>query len=146
MSSGLRELKLWQEAVALAGDVVRLSRASAKRETKVVTDRLMIASADAATHIAVGYTHPTPAVRLGFYVQARASLVEVETLLAVARQSGVASADPVIAASARAGTVHRLLAGYVAFLERQLGADADGGSRAASREPAAPLTSGLAEA
>ncbi len=143
MSSGLKELKLWQEAVALAADVVRLSRASSKRETKVVTDRLMVACADAATRIAVGYTHSVATVQLGFYVRARESLVEVETLLAIGGKSAVVSTDAVLAASARAGTVHRLLTGYVAFLERQLvaGAEAAAGADgvpAAATPPEAP--------
>lgn len=120
MGTGLKELKLWQEAVALAADAARLARGAAKRETHAFTDRLMSAAADVAVRIAAGYTHDTPASQLEFYIGARESLVEVETLLAVGRQAGLLPADPALAASARAGGVHRLLAGYVSYLGRQL--------------------------
>jgi four helix bundle protein len=138
MSGGMKELKLWQEAVALASDVVRLGRGAAKRETTVVTDRLMLAGTDVATRIAAGYTHGAASVQLGFYLRAREALVEVETLLAVARHAGLLATDAVLAASARAGGVHRLLAGYVAYLERQLAEEA----RAASAPSAVAGASG----
>src|SRR5215213_4005942 len=38
MATGVKELKLWQEAVALAGEVVRVARTAARRETKAFTD------------------------------------------------------------------------------------------------------------
>ncbi len=135
MGTGLKELKLWQEAVALGADVVRLGRGAAKRETRVVTDRLMLAATDVAGRIAAGYTHDGAATQLEFYIGARQSLVEVETLLAVGRQSGLLPADAALAASARAGTVHRLLAGYVAYVDREL---ADGARTAGTAAPSAP--------
>ena len=116
----MKELKLWQEAVALAADAVRLGRAGAKRETKAVTERLMLAAADVPTRIAAGYSHDDPSARLEFYLRARQALVELETLLALGRQAGLLPADAVPAVSARASTVHRLLAGYVAYLDRQV--------------------------
>ena len=136
MGTGIKELKLWQEAVALGADVVRLGRGSAKRETKAVTDRLMLAAVDVATRIAAGYTHEAPGDQLASYRHARTALVEVETLLAIGRVGAALPADAVLAASARAGTVQRLLAGYLAYVDRQLAdavpaspADAPGGAR-----------------
>lgn len=124
MATGMKELKLWQEAVALAADVVRLARSAAKRETKVLTDRLIAAAADVPSRIAIGYAHPAARDQLGLYLHARDALAEVETLLAVGRHATLLSADAALAASARAGGVQRLLAGYVAYLERQI-AEAD---------------------
>ena len=120
MATGLKELKLWQEAVALGADALQLARRAAKRETHVVTDRLMTAGADVAVRIAAGYTHDTPSAQLACYVGARESLAELETLLSVGRQGGLLPADGAVAASARAATVHRLLAGYLAYVARQL--------------------------
>lgn len=121
MSTGIKELKLWQEAVALAADVVRIGRSAAKRETKVITDRLLIVATDVAARVAAGYTHDALAIQLEFYISARESLVELETILAIGRQSALLPSDAVLAASARTGSVHRLLSGYVAYLDRQLG-------------------------
>ena len=120
MSSGMKELKLWQEAVALAAEAVRVGRAGAKRETKAITERLMLAAADVPTWIAAGYAHEEPPRRLEFYLRARQALVEYETLLAVGRQAGLLPTGAVPALSARASTVHRLLTGYVAYLDRHV--------------------------
>lgn len=120
MGTGLKELKLWQEAVGLAADAARLARGAAKRETHTFTDRLMDAAANVAVRIAAGYTHDAAATQLEFYIAAREALVEVETLIAVGRQAALLPTDASLAASARAGGVHRLLAGYVSYLGRQL--------------------------
>src|SRR4051812_12778999 len=42
MAASIRDLKVWQEAVALAAEIVRSARQGARRETKVVTDQLML--------------------------------------------------------------------------------------------------------
>jgi hypothetical protein len=55
MAGGVRDLKVWQEAVALAGEVVRAIRQAARRETKTVTDTVAITALAVATHIADGY-------------------------------------------------------------------------------------------
>ena len=135
MGTGIKELKLWQEAVALGAEAVRLARASTKRETRAVCDRLMLAAADVATHVAAGYTHEAPEAQLAHYRQARASLVEVETLLAIGRVATLIPQDAALAASSRAGSVHRLLAGYVAYVDRQVG---DAAARSATPGPAPP--------
>jgi four helix bundle protein len=139
MGTGLKELKLWQEAVALAADALRIGRGAAKRETRVVTDRLMTTATDVAARIAAGYTHESPATQLEFYIRARESLVELETVLAAGRLSALLPTDAVLAASARAGSVHRLLAGYVAYVGRQLG-EAPRSGAGASPAPAASST------
>jgi four helix bundle protein len=137
MATGLKELKLWQEAVGLAADAARLARGAAKRETHAFTDRLMSAAANVAVRIAAGYTHDAAPSQLEFYIGAREALVEVETLLAAGRQAGLLPADAALAASARAGSVHRLLAGYVSYLGRQL---AEAPSPSTSAMPAASPT------
>ena len=42
MAANIRDLKVWQEAVALGAEVVRCAKQGARRETKVVTDQLML--------------------------------------------------------------------------------------------------------
>ena len=55
MAGNLRDLKVWQEAVSLASDVIRAARQGARRETKVVTDQLMLTALNATGAIADGY-------------------------------------------------------------------------------------------
>jgi four helix bundle protein len=120
MTTGMKELKLWQEAVALGADSARLARGATRRETKVLVDRLLVAAAEVATRIAVGYTHDRPAAQREYYLAARTALVEVETLLTIGRQAALLPSDAVLAAGARAGGVHRLLGGYLAYVDRQV--------------------------
>lgn len=132
MTTGMKELKLWQEAVALGVDAARLARGVARPETRVLVDRLLLAAAEVAVRIAAGYTHDRPATQREYYLAARAALVEVETLLTIGRQAALVPADAALAAGARAGGVHRLLAGYLAFVDRQVdgaGLASDSGGR-----------------
>src|SRR5258708_15511664 len=41
MSSGVRELRVWQESVSLAGDVIPAVPQQIRRETKSVSDRVI---------------------------------------------------------------------------------------------------------
>src|ERR1043165_766249 len=59
MSSGVRELRVWQESVSLAGDVIRALRQSIRRETKSVSDAVMATAIAVGTHIAEGYGRHT---------------------------------------------------------------------------------------
>src|SRR3982074_2291806 len=61
MSSGVRDLRVWQESVALAGDVIRAVRQRVRRETKSVSDAPMSSALAVATHVAEGYGRTTPA-------------------------------------------------------------------------------------
>src|SRR4051812_35548010 len=49
MAANIRDLKVWQEAVALGAEIVRCARQAARRETKVVTDQLMLTALSAAS-------------------------------------------------------------------------------------------------
>lgn len=136
MGSGVKELKLWQEAVALAGEVLKAARAGSRRETKVFTDRLMQSAVAVATHVAEGYGREEVAEERRLYQQARRALAELETHLAVARHAGVVPAAVLAQLAPRTAAVGRLLAGYLAFIDRQpVAAEPDDGERT----PAAPV-------
>src|SRR5436309_14735902 len=85
MAASIRDLKVWQEAVALAAEIVRAARQNARRETKVVTDQLMLTALTAAGTIADGYGRYTPAEQRQLYRSARRDLMRLETQIAVAR-------------------------------------------------------------
>jgi four helix bundle protein len=118
MSSGLRDLKVWQEAVALAGDVTRAVHACSRRETRQLTDRLLHVALDVAARIAEGYERPAQPERMQLYRQARAALAVLDTLLAVARHAGLLPAPALVPLSSRAAVVGRLLASYLTLAER----------------------------
>jgi four helix bundle protein len=119
MAASIRDLKVWQEAVALAGEVVRMARHGARRETKVVSDQLMLTALAACT-IADGYGRYTAPEQRQLYRAAKRELLRLETQLAIARHADLISSQTHAELSNRIQAVARLLGGFLVYLERQL--------------------------
>jgi four helix bundle protein len=124
MAAGIRDLKVWQEAVALAAETVRAARQGARRETKAVTDQLMLTALAAACAIADGYGRYTASEQRQLYRAAKRELLRLETQLAIVRQADLISAQTHADLSSRIQGVSRLLGGYLVYLERQLTSEA----------------------
>jgi four helix bundle protein len=120
MSSGLRDLRVWQEAVALAADVVRAVRPTIRRETKVISDALMTSALLVPSHIADGFARPTAGEQRDSYLLAKRALMRLESEMAVARQAELVAASSFGDFAAHGGQVARLLTGYLAYLDRQI--------------------------
>ena len=137
MSSGVRELRVWQESVALAGDVIRAVRQGIRRETRLVSDAAMATSMSVATLVAEGYARVTPIEQREAYQGARRAVFRLETELAVLKQADLLPAGAFTELTTRGAQVARLLGGYLAFLDRQI----DDAARAPSRGggPATPV-------
>jgi four helix bundle protein len=123
MAANVRDLKVWQEAVALAADVVRAARQGARRETKVVTDHLMLTAMNAASTVADGYGRYTAPEQRQLYRAAKRELLRLETQLAIVRQADLISVQTHAELSNRIQSVSRLLGGYLVYLERQLASE-----------------------
>ena len=134
MSGGLRDLKVWQEAVALAADVIRAMRHSNRREIKAIAELVMLTALGVASHIAEGYGRYTAPEQLQIYRAARRDLLRLETQLAVAHHADLISAANLSHLTQRVQLVARLLGGYLVYLDRQL-SDAGGVSRDSARSP-----------
>ncbi len=139
MATGVKELKLWQEAVALAGDVLRVTRQHGRKELPWFIDELAGSAVSVATSIADGYSRGDALDQQRVFEQARRSLAAFETHLAVAKQAGALAPDSLAGLASRAATVGRLLAGFLTFIERQKAAEVEEGARrispAASSSP-----------
>ena len=120
MAANIRDLKVWQEAVSLAAEIVRSSRQNARRETKVVTDQLMLTALTAASTIADGYGRYTAPEQRQLYRSAKREFLRLETQLAVVRQADLMSANTYADLSGRTQSVMRMLGGYLVYLERQI--------------------------
>lgn len=118
MSAGVRDLKLWQEAVGLAADLTRTIHGCSRRETRQLTDRLLHVALDVPARIADGYERSDQDERIRLYRQARADLAVLDTLLAITRQAGLVTPTVQSQLAARCNVVARLLAGYLAAAER----------------------------
>lgn len=120
MAASIKDLKVWQEAVALAADVVRTARQGARRETKVATDQLILTALSAASAIADGYGRYTAPEQRQLYRAAKRELLRLETQLAILRQADLVSLQAHSDLTNRIQGVLRLLGGYLVYLERQL--------------------------
>jgi four helix bundle protein len=128
MSSGLRELRVWQEAVSLAGDVIRAVRPTIRRETKSISDALMATAISVPSHVADGFARPSLGEQHESYLAAKRALLRLESELAVARHAELLAAGSYGELTSRGAQVARLLTGYLVFLDRQI----------AERETSAP--------
>jgi four helix bundle protein len=137
MSSGVRELRVWQESVALAGDVIRAVRSSVRRETRIVSDALMETALAVGSHVADGYARPTNHEQRESYLAAKRALLRLESHLAVARHADLIPAGSYTELTARSGQTSRLLTGYVVYLDRQMAEELE---RAAMRPRSTPVS------
>ena len=119
----MKDLKLWQEAVALGGDVLRLARNTSRRETKTFNDEIIRSALAVGIAIADGYGEYETLEQRNAYRTARRHLATLETQLAIGRQGGVIPPGALTPISVRQASVHRLLSGYLAYVERQVEAE-----------------------
>jgi four helix bundle protein len=121
MSAGIRDLKVWVEATALAADVVRSLRGANRREIKVAVEAAMASASAVSLRIADGYARYEPAEQHRMYTAARRELTRLETHLGILRQADLLPAPAHAQLGSRIQGVHRLLAGYLIYLDRQVG-------------------------
>jgi four helix bundle protein len=133
MGLGLKDLKVWQEAVALGSDVIRALRQTNRREIKAITEHTMVTALVMAEHIAEGYGRYAAGEQRQMYRSAKRDLLRLETALAVARQADLLSATSHAQLATRIQTVNRLLSGFLVYLDRQIGVDLADSSPAAIR-------------
>ena len=135
MAAGVRDLKVWQEAVALGGEVLRVIRHSARRETKSATDAVIVTAFAIASHVAEGYGRYTAPEQRQLYRAAKRDLLRLETQLAILRHADLLSIAAHAELLKRTHHVGRLLAGYLVYLERQRASEDE---NAAAQTPPAP--------
>jgi four helix bundle protein len=121
--TGFKELKLWQEAVALGADVVRTAKGW-PREHRAFGESAIERAAVVACAVAAGYATALTDVQLAEYRAAERALGDLDTRLAIARHAGLLSAAAAAQLASRSVSVARLLTGYVGYVERQVAASA----------------------
>ena len=119
----LRDLRVWQESVALGAEVVRALRQSNRREIKAINEHVMLTAVVMAEQIAEGYGRYAPGEQRQLYRGAKRHLLRLETSLAIARQAELLSATQHAELTARIQSVSRLLSGFLVYLDRQVGAE-----------------------
>ncbi|HET7632693.1 MAG TPA: four helix bundle protein [Gemmatimonadaceae bacterium] len=120
MAGTLKDLKVWQEAVGLAADVIRAVRHTNRREIKVVAESIMGTALLLANHIAEGFGRYTVPEQRQLYRAARRDLLRLETQMAVALQADLLAPAHHAELAHRVQVVARLLGGYLVYLDRQV--------------------------
>jgi four helix bundle protein len=118
MAASTRDTKVWQEAIGLAGDIIRVVRRVTRRETKAFTDALMLSSSAVASAIAEAPTRPTAPEERECYMRARRALITVETQLAIARVSGIISSSVHAQLGARVASLTQRVSNHINHVER----------------------------
>ena len=136
MGLGLRDLRVWQEAVGLGADVIRGMRHTNRREIKAITEHTMVSALLVAEHIAEGYGRYAAGEQRQLYRAAKRELLRLETSLAIARQADLLSVTTHAQVGARIQTVNRLLSGFLVYLDRQVATTNDPLARVADQSPA----------
>src|SRR5689334_13599190 len=87
----LKDLRVWQESVSLAAEVIRALRQANRREIKSVVEHCMTTAIVVAEHIAEGYGRYAPGEQREMYRLAKRHLLRLETSLATLRQADLIS-------------------------------------------------------
>ena len=120
MTTAPKDLKLWQEAVSLAGEVVKTMRTANRREIRQLADRIIETAVHIPAEVADGYVCTDAETQRVHFRGARQALGRLETQLAVARQADVITAAAAAQIGARTAQTARLLHGYLPYGERQI--------------------------
>ena len=80
----------------------------------------MMSALSVAAHIADGYARVAPVEQRDSYLSAKRALLRVETELAVAKHADLLPAGSFAELTVRSGHVAMLVAGYLAYLDRQI--------------------------
>lgn len=120
MTTAPRDLKVWQEAVGLASEVVKTMRVANRREIRQLVDRVIDTALCVPAEVTDGYASGEAERQRDHFRAARCALGRLETQLAIARQAGVISAPAAAQLATRSAQTARLLQGYLLYVERQI--------------------------
>ncbi|MCV0398076.1 MAG: four helix bundle protein [Rhizobiaceae bacterium] len=116
--SSYRDLRVWKEAMELAAECYKLSRALPREEAFGLTAQIRRASASVPANIAEGYGRESSGSYVQFLRNAQGSLKELETHLLLAEKVellGGTGLEPILA---RADAVGRMLRGLIRSIQR----------------------------
>lgn len=124
MASGLRDLRVWHEAVTTAAEVAKACRKAARPDTRQLTDLVTRCAANVAVSIARAQARGSPASQRDALLPALEGVAALETGLAIARHAELLPAAACAELTNRATSVGRMLTGYLGYLDRVAEADA----------------------
>lgn len=113
-----RELEVWQLAMNMVEGLYRLTRDFPKQEEYRLTSQLLRAAVSVPANIAEGNARASRKDYARFISIARGSLAETETLLMLARRTGLGRPEPIDSALSEADRIGRMLNSLHRSLEK----------------------------
>lgn len=113
MSVSYRDLKVWQYSMKMVVAVYRLTARLPREETYGLISQMRRAAVSVPSNIAEGKGRFTDRDRAHFYLQARGSLLELETQILIARELNYASVTESERLLESAEEIGRMLNGLV---------------------------------
>jgi len=117
VSHSYKQLLVWQKSKALAVETYRATESFPKREWYGLTSQLRRAAVSVSSNIAEGQGRLTKGEFRNFLGQARGSLLELETQLAIARDLGYLSETDHVSLEKQCDEVRRMLNGLLESLK-----------------------------
>jgi len=116
MASSFRDLRVWQEAMALTAQVYKNTAEFPKSETYGLVQQMRRAAVSVPSNIAEGKGHRSNKEFVHFLFHARGSLWELQTQVILAEQLGLVSKPESSTLLATAEDVSRALNGLITSL------------------------------
>jgi len=113
-----QDLAVWKKAMQLVAQVYLLTKRFPREELHGLTSQMRRAAISIPTNIAEGWGRGSKKEYIQFLRIARGSLLELETLLAIARTLRYLSQEDMQAMLALVEEISRMLSGLIASLRR----------------------------
>jgi four helix bundle protein len=116
MAAGIasyRDLRVWQEAMALAEDVYRLAAGMPRVTGFGLADQMRRATISIPANIAEGYGRESTLSYVQFLKVARGSLKELETHVLLAQRVGIIDSDKAQPLLSRSENIGKMLNGLI---------------------------------
>ena len=116
--SSYRDLRVWKEAMELAADCYKLTRALPREEAFGLTSQIRRAAASVPANVAEGYGRDSSGSYVHFLKNAQGSLKELETHVLLSEKVGLLGPEMIRPVLERADGVGRMLRGLIRSLQR----------------------------
>src|SRR5437867_592872 len=121
MSASYRDLRVWQQGIALVLAIYKHTRAFSREELYGLTSQMRRAAVSIPSNIAEGKGRSSDRDRRLFFCHARASLLELETQISIARDLQFLPGPEAAELIESSGQLGRMLNSLIESLQPQTG-------------------------
>ena len=118
MKQSYKDLRVWNEAISLVTEVYKTTRDFPKEEIYGLTSQMRRASISIPSNIAEGKGRHTNPEFKQFLIQARGSLLELETQIQIAENLGYVEVEKAVGLKSKASDVGKMLSGLIEAMKK----------------------------